>query len=60
MLLLEQLTTGQAGAGDGVVEGLWLWLRRWRSYEYCLGFGRGGRGGKKVDFLADGTAQVTE
>jgi hypothetical protein len=43
-----------------MIEGLWLWLRRWRSCESGLSFGGRGRGGKKVDFLADGTAQVTE
>ena len=56
MLLLKQLAAGQGGAGDGMIEGLWLWLRRWRSCESGLSFGGRGRGGKEVDLLADGTA----
>lgn len=58
--MLEELAAGKGGAGDGMVEGLWLRLCGRRSCEGCLGFGGRGRGCKEVDFLADGTAQVTE
>ncbi len=60
MLLLKELTAGQTRTSDGMVEGLWLRLCRRRSCESGLSFSWRGCGGEEMDFLADGTAQVTE
>jgi hypothetical protein len=48
----------EGGAGDGMAEGLGLWLCGGRGDEGGLGFGGGCGVGEKVDFLGDGAAEV--
>lgn len=45
---------------DGVRESLWLRFGRGRSSDCGAGLSRGGCGGKKVDFVRNGAAKISE
>lgn len=60
VVLVQHLTACQAGAGDGVAEGLGLRFRGRRSDESGLGLGGGGGGGEKGHLFADSTSEVLE
>lgn len=60
MILMQQLTACQTGAGDSMAKGLGLGLSTWRSNQGSLCFCGGSRGRKKRNLLADGAAKVLE
>ena len=60
MLLLEELAACQTSASNGMAEGLWLRLCRWRSSEGSLGLGGRGRGSEELYLFAYSTAKVVE
>ncbi len=43
-----------------MIEGLGLRFGGWRGSQRCLGFGRRGSAGQKMDLFGDGTAQIIE
>lgn len=60
VLLVEQLGAGQAGTGNGMVEGLRLGLRGRGRGQSSLCFGGSGRRRKQLDLLANGATKILE
>lgn len=54
------MRAGEGRTSDGVRESLRLRLGRGRSSDCGAGLSRGGCGGKKVDFVGNGTAKISE